>query len=179
MCSLVSCDLWRSAAWKSVRERDTDFVIEELSVTEQVVTEGEHPIFHNWKVWNTPRISIFCARLLQLIKQCSLFVRNTPEKKIFVLQIPVGFCLEFSLCRPPLGTLEYDVFWPSHFAFVALMNLLLWERQILHFNYGLLENNLMSFRKEHFFIMTGKQTISKRWIRRNWAVCLFVFLRLI
>lgn len=62
------------------------------------------------------------------------------------------------------------------------MNLLLWERQILHFNYGLLyiwktcrtcSNNLMSFTKErgeiwinqkprHFFIMTLVNKLSQK-----------------
>lgn len=187
MCSLVPVIygvLRSERVLERERERDTDFVIEELSVTEQVVTEGELPIFNDWKVWNTPRISIFCAQPLQLIKQWSLFVWNTPEK----YRLLCGSLLDSvwnSHCEDHLwgGAVGYVVFWPSHFAFVALMNLLLWKRQILHFNYGLLENlqNLLQQSDEFqegtggnlnqldFFIMTlvKKKKLSKRWIRRT------------
>lgn len=72
------------------------------------------------------------------------------------------------------------------------MNLLLWERQILHFNYGLLENlqnllqqsdefqegtggNLTNLKSRHFFIMTFVSKLSQKGELGGpgWFVCLF------
>lgn len=153
MCSLVSCDLWRSVVRKSVREIQTLWLRNFALLNKLLLKETFQ--FSTTEKYETLQESQYSASSCSSsLNSVACLFGTLPGKKMFVLPIPVGFCLEFSLWRPPLG---YDVFWPSHFAFVALMNLLLWERQILHFHYGQLYiwktcrtccNNLLSFTKE-------------------------------